>query len=109
MAALDAALDLWSEVDLAALRAKSVALGDLLIELLDEQGSGLGLTLATTRNAEQRGSPVSFAHQEGYAVMQALIARGVIGDYRAPYLILFWLSPLYLRYCGLFDSWATLG
>jgi len=96
MAALDAALDLWSEVDLADLRAKSVALADLLIELLDEQGPGLGLTLATTRNAKQRGSQVSFAHPEGYAVMQALIARGVIGDFRAPDAIRFGFTPLYI-------------
>jgi kynureninase len=108
MAALDAALDLWTEVDLAALRAKSVALADLLIALVDEQGSSLGLTLATTRDAERRGSQVSFAHSEGYAVMQALIARGVIGDYRAPDLIRFGLTPLYLRYVDVFDAVAIL-
>jgi kynureninase len=108
MVALDAALDLWAEVDLAALRAKSVALADLLIALVEGQGSSLGLTLATTRNAEQRGSQVSFAHAEGYAVMQALIARGVIGDYRAPDLIRFGLTPLYLRYVDVFDAVAIL-
>ncbi|HXP77807.1 MAG TPA: kynureninase [Stellaceae bacterium] len=108
MAALDAALDLWSEVDLSALRAKSVALADLMIELVEEQGSGLGLTLATTRDAERRGSQVSFAHPEGYAVMQALIARNVIGDYRAPDLIRFGLTPLYLRYVDVFDAVTIL-
>jgi kynureninase len=108
MAALDAALDLWAEVDLAALRAKSVALADLLIALVEGQGSSLGLSLATTRDAEQRGSQVSFAHPEGYAVMQALIARGVIGDYRAPDLIRFGLTPLYLRYVDVFDAVAIL-
>ena len=108
MAALDAALDLWAEVDLAALRAKSVALVDLMITLVEEQGSTLGLTLATTRDAEQRGSQVSFAHPEGYAVMQALIARGVIGDYRAPDLIRFGLTPLYLRYVDVFDAMTIL-
>ena len=108
MAALDAALDLWAEVDLQALRAKSVALADLLIALVEAEGSSLGLTLATTREAEQRGSQVSFAHPEGYAVMQALIARGVIGDYRAPDLIRFGLTPLYLRYVDVFDAVAIL-
>ena len=108
MAALDAALDLWAEVDLAALRAKSVALADLMIELVEKQGSGLGLTLATTRDAERRGSQVSFAHPEGYAVMQALIARNVIGDYRAPDLIRFGLTPLYLRYVDVFDAVGVL-
>ncbi len=108
MVALDAALDIWAEVDLTALRAKSVALADLLISLVDEQGRGLGLTLATTRDAEQRGSQVSFAHPEGYSVMQALIARGVIGDYRAPDLIRFGLTPLYLRHLDVFDAVAIL-
>ncbi len=105
---LRAALDLWAEVDLAALRAKSVALADLLIALVEGQGASLGLTLATTRDAEQRGSQVSFAHAEGYAVMQALIARGIIGDYRAPDLIRFGLTPLYLRYVDVFDAVAIL-
>ncbi len=108
MAALDAALDLWAEVDLAELRAKSVALADLLIGLVEEQGADLELTLATTRDAERRGSQVSFAHPEGYAVMQALIARGVIGDYRAPNLVRFGLTPLYLRYVDVFDAVAIL-
>jgi kynureninase len=108
MAALDVALDLWAEVDLAALRAKSVALADLMISLVEQQGSDLTLTLATTRDAEQRGSQVSFAHPEGYAVMQALIAHGVIGDYREPDLIRFGLTPLYLRYVDVFDAVAIL-
>jgi len=104
MAALDAALDIWSEVDLDAVRAKSVSLADLMIELVEQQGPALGLTLATTREAERRGSQVSFAHPEGYAVMQALIARGVIGDFRSPDLIRFGLTPLYLRYVDVFDA-----
>jgi kynureninase len=108
MAALDTALDIWAEVDLAALRAKSVALADLLISLVDAQGPGLGLALATPRDAERRGSQVSFAHPEGYAVMQALVARGVIGDYRAPDLIRFGLTPLYLRHVDVFDAVEVL-
>jgi kynureninase len=108
MAALDAALDIWAEVDLSALRAKSVTLADLMISLVEGQGTDLGLTLGTTRDAEQRGSQVSFAHPEGYAVMQALIARGVIGDYRAPDLIRFGITPLYLRYVDVFDAVAIL-
>jgi kynureninase len=108
MAALDTALELWAEVDLAALRAKSVALADLMISLVDEQGSRLGLTLATTRDAERRGSQVSFAHPEGYAVMQALIALVVLGDYRAPDLVRFGLTTLYLRHVDVFDAVGIL-
>jgi kynureninase len=108
MAALDAALDIWSEVDLGAVRAKSVSLADLMIELVERQVPALGLTLATTREAERRGSQVSFSHPEGYAVMQALIARGVIGDFRSPDLIRFGLTPLYLRYVDVFDAVTIL-
>ena len=104
MAALDAALDLWAEVDMAALRAKSVVLAELFIATVEECCAGLGVTLASPREAEQRGSQVSFRHAQGYAVMQALIAAGVIGDFRAPDLIRFGFTPLYLRHIEVFDA-----
>jgi kynureninase len=104
MTALDAALDLWSEVDMAALREKSVALTECFIELVEERGAGLGLTLASPRDAARRGSQVSFAHENGYPVMQALIARGVIGDFRAPDLLRFGFTPLYTRFTDVFDA-----
>ncbi|MGE5203633.1 MAG: kynureninase, partial [Acidobacteriota bacterium] len=71
LAALDAALDLWQGVDLAALRRKSVALCELFIAAVEESCAGLDLALASPREAEQRGSQVSFSHPAGYAVMQA--------------------------------------
>lgn len=104
MAALDTALDVWDGVDLAALRAKSMALGDLFIALVEERCAGHDLTLASPRRAEERGSQVSFRHPEGYAVMQALIARGVIGDFRSPDLLRFGFTPLYLRYADVWDA-----
>ena len=66
-----------------ALRAKSIALTDLFIERVEARCAGLGLTLVTPRDAGERGSQASFAHADGYRVMQALIERGVIGDFRA--------------------------
>jgi kynureninase len=108
LAALDAALDLWREVDLEAVRRKSIALSELFIGLVEERCAGLGLSLATPREAERRGSQVSFRHPEGYAVMQALIAEGVIGDFRSPDLLRFGLTPLYLRYVDAFDAVAVL-
>ena len=108
LAALDAALDLWREVDLEAVRRKSTALSELFIGLVEERCAGLGLSLATPREAERRGSQVSFRHPEGYAVMQALIAEGVIGDFRSPDLLRFGFTPLYLRYIDAFDAVAVL-
>jgi len=93
MAALDAALDVFDDVDLKDIRAKSVALCDLFIEKVE--ASCPQLTLATPRDADQRGSQVSFRFEEGYALMQALIARGVIGDFRAPNIVRFGFTPLY--------------
>jgi len=104
MAALDAALDAWDGIDMAAVRAKSVALCDLFIELVEERCAGAGLRLASPRDADRRGSQVSFRHAEGYAVMQALIDRGVIGDFRSPDLLRFGFTPLYLRYIDVWDA-----
>ncbi|MEQ8347338.1 MAG: kynureninase [Sneathiellaceae bacterium] len=112
LAALDAALEVWQEVDMAAVRQKSLALGDLFIALVERDCAGLGLTLATPRSHEARGSQVSFtAGPElagGYPVMQALIADGVIGDFRAPDLLRFGFTPLYLRHVDVFDAAARL-
>jgi len=60
--------------------------------------------MASPRNADERGSHVIFAHEEGYAVVQALKARGVIGDFRAPHFIRLGISPLYLAYTELWDA-----
>ena len=95
MAALDAALELWEDVDIQALRTRSIALGDRFIAEVETLCDGHGLRLASPRVGARRGSQVSFHCPEGYAVMQALIAEGVIGDFRAPDLIRFGFSPLY--------------
>lgn len=95
MAALDAALDVWEGVDMADLRARSLALQDRFIEGVE--AACPALALATPRDPGARGSQVSFRHAEGYAIMQALIARGVIGDFRAPDILRFGFTPLYLR------------
>ena len=108
MTALGAALDIWAEVDMAEVRAKSVALSDLFIDLVEDRCAGHGFALASPRPAEARGSQVSFAHADGYAIMQALIARGVIGDFRAPDLLRFGFAPLYLRYVDIWDAVEVL-
>ena len=94
LAALEAALEVWEGVDMQALRARSVALSELFIAEVERRCPDL--TLASPRAAAQRGSQVSFAFADGYAAMQALIARDVIGDFRAPNIMRFGFTPLYL-------------
>lgn len=94
LAALDAALDAWEGVDMAALRKKSIELCDLFIREVEARCPTLELN--TPRDGTGRGSQVSFRHPEGYAIMQALIGRGVIGDFRAPDAIRFGFTPLYI-------------
>jgi kynureninase len=94
MVALDAALDVWDGVSMHEVRAASIALSDLFIR--DVEARCPELTLASPRDATRRGSQVSFRHENGYAIMQALIARGVIGDFRAPDMIRFGFTPLYI-------------
>ncbi|MCC5988685.1 MAG: kynureninase, partial [Pararhodobacter sp.] len=91
LAALDAALDVWDGVEIADLRARSLELTDAFITGVE--AACPDLELATPRTHALRGSQVSFRHPQGYAIMQALIARGVIGDFRAPDIIRFGFTP----------------
>jgi kynureninase len=95
LAALEAALEVWDEVDMADVRARSIELSEAFIAGV-EAGCP-DLVLASPRDPARRGSQVSFRHPEGYAIVQALIARGVIGDFRAPDILRFGFTPLYLR------------
>jgi kynureninase len=94
MAALEASLDIWDRVDLTEVRARSLELGDLLISEIERRCPSLALV--TPRGHEARGSQISFVFAGGYAAMQALIARGVIGDFRAPDIMRFGITPLYI-------------
>lgn len=96
MSALDAALDAFDGVDLMQLRRKADSLFELFVGTLD--AAGADLELLTPRDPAQRGTQVSLRHDSAYAVMQALIARGVIGDFREPDILRFGLTPLYLRH-----------
>jgi kynureninase len=108
MAALDAGVDLLLAVNPSALREKSLGLTEGFIAAVEALSAGLGLTLATPRDGAQRGSQVSFRHAEAWPVMQALIARGVIGDVRAPDLLRFGFAPLYTRFVDAWDAAAAL-
>jgi kynureninase len=108
MAALEAGIDLLLGAEPAALREKSLGLTETFIAAVEQQGGGLGLALLTPRAAERRGSQASFRHAAGYPVMQALIARGVIGDFRAPDILRFGFAPLYTRFVDAWDAAAAL-
>ena len=94
MAALDAALDVWDGVSMQEVRARSIDLSDMFIHEVERRCPQL--KLVSPRNAKERGSQVSFAFDEGYAAMQALISAGVIGDFRAPDVMRFGITPLYI-------------
>ncbi|WP_162654669.1 kynureninase [Lentilitoribacter sp. Alg239-R112] len=93
LAVLEAALDIWDDVSIEDIRTKSIELSELFIKEVEERC--LQLKLASPRNPSTRGSQVSFTFEHGYAVMQALINEGVIGDFRAPNIIRFGFAPLY--------------
>ena len=94
MAALETALDVWDHADMADVRARSVALCEMFIAGVE--AACPDLSLASPRDATARGSQVSFRFEHGYAAMQALIDRGLIGDFRAPDIMRFGFTPLYI-------------
>jgi kynureninase len=94
LAALDAAMDVWDGVDMLDIRARSIELSERFIAEVEARCPEL--ELASPRDPHRRGSQVSFRFEHGYAAMQALIASGVIGDFRAPDIMRFGFTPLYL-------------
>jgi kynureninase len=108
LAALEVGVDIALEAPMAAVRAKSERQTGVFIEMLAARGGPWGFRLASPAAAARRGSQVCLAHDQAYAVMQALIARGVIGDFRAPDILRFGITPLYTRYVDLFDAAEAL-
>ncbi|WP_343082196.1 kynureninase [Ostreiculturibacter nitratireducens] len=106
LAALEAALDVWDIADIVDVRSRSIELTEAFIQGVEAKCPTL--TLASPRDPRARGSQVSFQHPEGYAIMQALIANGVIGDFRAPYILRFGFTPLYIGMEDVDRAVATL-
>lgn len=104
LAALESAVEVILEAPMDAIRAKSVALGNAFIALMDRHCRDLGFDLISPREGERRGSHVSYRHVASYPIMQALIAQGVIGDCRPPDLVRFGFAPLYNRYVDVWDA-----
>jgi len=104
LAMVECGLEIFEETSMEAIRTKSLALTDLFIALVETRCADHPLGLVTPREHARRGSQVSFTHPHGYAVMQALIARGVIGDYREPAIMRFGFTPLYTSYADVWDA-----
>ena len=103
MAALECGLATFDGVEMAQIRAKSIALSSLFLERVETRLPGR-FTLASPRDPAARGSQVSLIHPDGYQIMSALIDAGVIGDFRAPDHLRFGFTPLYLRFVDVFDA-----
>ncbi|WP_374700732.1 kynureninase [Aureimonas sp. D3] len=108
LSALDAALDAFDGVDMAALREKSVALTRFFIAAVEALCAGHGLQLVTPREPARRGSQVSFTHPAAYALCQALIDEGVVGDFRAPDILRFGFAPLYNSFADALNAAITI-
>lgn len=104
MSLVECGVDIFLQTDMQALRQKSLRLTDVLIQLLEQECAGYDLTLITPREHLHRGSHISVRHPHGYAIVQALIARGVIGDYREPEVIRLGVTPLYLSFCDIWQA-----
>ncbi|MFT7412073.1 MAG: kynureninase [Paraglaciecola sp.] len=108
MSALDAALDVWQNVNMFQIRNKSEALAETFIELIQANGCLQNLALCSPYDAKQRGSQLAFSHNNAFAICQALIEKGVIADFRAPNILRFGLTPLYTSFEDVWLAVATL-
>jgi len=108
LALLECGLDIIIEAGMDALRVKSMALSDLFISLITQYCDGRGLELISPQDANLRGSQVSYSYENGFGAMQALTARGVIGDFRQPNVMRFGFAPLYVTHIDLWDAVQAL-
>ncbi|MEI9985820.1 MAG: kynureninase [Aliidongia sp.] len=108
MTALEVGVDLMLEAPMAALRAKSVRQFELFAALVEQELAAWDFRIVTPRDAIQRGSQICLSHEQGWPIMQALIQRNVIGDFRAPDILRFGFTPLYVGYAEIWDAVAIL-
>lgn len=104
LTALECGIDIWSRADMRTARAKSIRLGELLIERMAARCGEFGFGLLSPSDPTVRGSQVAYTHPNAYEIVQALKGHEVVGDFRAPDVLRFGLTPLYLRYVDVFDA-----
>jgi kynureninase len=105
---VESGLEIFQKTSMEALRKKSLALTDLFIQLVEQQCTKHRLELITPREHRLRGSQVSYMHPNAYPLIQALIKRGVIGDYREPSVIRFGFTPLYTSFMDVWNAVEAL-
>ena len=103
--AVESALDIFDEISLEQVREKSIQLSELFIKLIQQECGDFGFELFSPIDSAHRGSQISYKHENAYPIMQSLISRGIIGDYREPNILRFGISPLYMRYE---DVWSAI-
>lgn len=108
MAGLECGIDTFADTTMLAIRTKSVALSELFRELIAQECGKYDLRCVSPVEPGKRGSQLSFAHEQAYAIMQAIIERGVIGDFRQPDLMRFGFTPLYVRFVDCWDAVAAI-
>lgn len=108
LAALECGVEVMAAAGIGRLRRKSLALAEMLMALVERECSGFGLERASPREAERRGSQLAYRHPNAYALCQALIAHGVVGDFRAPDLLRLGLCPAFVRFVDIWDAVARL-
>jgi kynureninase len=108
LVALECGVETVASAGIDRLRRKSVALTDLFIRLVEQECGGFAFALASPRETARRGSQVSLRHPQGHAIVQALIARGVVGDFRTPDILRFGFAPAYVRFADAWDAVAAL-
>ena len=102
--AIESGLTVFEQVSMNVVREKSIKLSEMFIQLMQQECIKFGFKLFSPRNAEQRGSQVSFTHGNGFSIMQTLISHSVVGDFRQPNILRFGFSPLYMRFEDVWDA-----
>ncbi|MGI9318291.1 MAG: kynureninase [bacterium] len=108
MRGVECGLDTFADISIHDIRGKSMSLCGLFIQLVEQECAGFGLNIAGPDVVDERGSHVSIAFEHGYSVVQAMIDRGVVGDFRAPDLMRFGFAPLYISFTQIWDAVAVL-
>lgn len=108
MSVLDAALDVWQDVDMLQIRTKSMELAEVFLQLIQGNECLHDLLLCSPKLAEQRGSQLAFSHHDAFAICQALIEKGVVADFRAPNILRFGFTPLYTSFEDVWRAVTTL-
>ena len=106
--AIESGLEIFKDLSIIEIREKSIKLSEMFIQLIQQECNQFGFTLFSPKNSEQRGSQISFLHENAYSIIQALISHGIIGDYREPNVMRFGISPLYMRFEDVWNAITCL-